>query len=118
MTKLLISGLHLKKYPKTEKYAREKIAKLEKFHKNIEEINVRLIWEKAHRDKDQDYTCEITVHIPGHILEIKETAGGMDKAIDFAVERMVRQMVKEKEKHIDRNRNRSLVSKIRSRFRI
>lgn len=114
--KLIIAGLHLKKFPETEKYAREKVAKLEKFYPNIEEINVRLIWEQAHRDKNQDYTCEITIHVPGHILEIRDTESNMDKAIDTAVDRMQRIMVKEKEKHIERNRRRSVLSKIRNRF--
>ena len=114
---IIISGLHLKKFPGIEKYAREKVTKLTKFHANIEEISVRLIWEKSHRDINQDYTCEITVSIPGKNLGIKDTESSMDKAIDFAVERMKRLLVKSKEKHVSRQHKSGLLNKIRNRLK-
>ena len=97
---LIISGLHLKKFPKVEKYAREKVARLEKFHPKIEKISVNLISQPSHRDKNTDYQCELIVDIPGKNLEIKEIDGSMDKAVDKAVERMKVLLVKNKEKKL------------------
>lgn len=99
---LVISGIHLKNFPELEQYANEKAQKLTKYHSQIEEILVRLIWEKSHRGQDEDYYCEITIHIPGRILEIVDTERDMEKAIDKAVERMKRLIVKTKEKTISK----------------
>lgn len=99
---LVISGIHLKKFPELEEYAQTKVEKLSKYHSKIEEIQVRLIWEKSHRGQEEDCYCEITVHIPGRVLEIVDSERDMEKAIDRAVERMKRLIVKTKEKTISK----------------
>lgn len=99
---LVISGIHLKKFPELDEYAKAKAQKLTKYHSQIEEIRVRLIWEKSHRGQENDCYCEITIHIPGRILEIIDTERDMEKAIDKAVERMKRLIVKTKEKTISK----------------
>lgn len=109
---IIVSGKHLKKAPEMEQYAIDKVQKLEKFHKNIEKITIDLFEEIAHADKNTDYFCEIIVDIPGRNLEIKESDSRMDKAIDFAVERMKRLMVKEKEKRITKKHQEGVKSKI------
>ncbi len=102
---IIVSGLHLKKFPEMEEYAKEKVAKLYKYHRKIEKIQVRLIDKESHRDKNQDYYCEIEIDIPGRNLEIVDVEYSMDKAIDKAVERMKRLLVKDKEKRIERRRS-------------
>lgn len=109
---IIVSGKHLEQAPEMEQYAIDKVQKLEKFHRNIERITVDLYDETAHADKNTDYFCEIIVDIPGRNLEIKESDSAMDKAIDFAVERMKRLMVKEKEKRITKKHREGLRSKI------
>src|SRR3990167_7061860 len=87
LVNIIVSGQHVKDFPETESYAKEKVQKLEKFHPKIEKIEVRLISKPSHRDKNTDYYCELYIDVPGKNLEIKEVANSMDKAIDLAVER-------------------------------
>lgn len=114
--KIVISGIHLKKNPQIEDYATKKVQKLQKFHPKIEKIYVRLIEKGAHRGKEQDYICEITIHVPGHILEITDSERAMDKAIDKAIERMKRTLTKHKEKTIEKKRWRAILWKLRNRL--
>ena len=114
--KIILSSQHLANAQKLEAYAKEKVKKLVKFSSNIESINVRLIGEKSHRGQEKDFYCEITVHIPGHILEIVDVERTMDKAVDRAVERMKRTLVKNKEKHLSRNHHRGIISKVLRRI--
>ena len=57
---IVISGLHLKKEPQLEEYARKKVQKLAKYHPKILQIDVRLIVKSAHRGQENDNYCEIT----------------------------------------------------------
>ena len=111
--KLIVSGIHIKNDPDIEAYAKQKAQKLSKFYPNIEEIAVRLISENSHRGQESDFYCEITVHIPGRVLEIVDTEREMDKAIDKAVERMKRLIVKDKEKKISKNHKAAIAKKNR-----
>ena len=113
---IVISGIHLQQFPEMEEYARDKVAKLGKFHPKILEINVRLISKKSHREKTDDYYCEIEVDIPGNNLEITDTEESMDKAIDKAVERMKRVLIKNKEKQITVQHRLGILTKLKSRF--
>lgn len=114
--KIQISEIHLKDQ-KAQEYAREKVEKLAKFHHKIERINVRLFGERAHRNQDHDFTCEIDVAVRGHVLEIVDGERSIDKAIDMATDRMKRALVKHKEKHITQKHKEGLVHKLVSRFR-
>lgn len=98
--KIIISGLHLKKFPQLEQYAAKRVQKLSRYFKNIVKLEVRLIWEKSHRNELHSAACEIIADIPGRNLEIVERDETMDKAIDRAVERMKRLLVKTKERSV------------------
>ena len=113
---IVVSGLHLKNFPELEDYARKKVAKFAKFYPKILKVDVRLIAKEAHRDQDQDYTCEIQVTIPGNTLEINDNERSMDKAIDKAVERMQRLLTRTKEKKISKMHKIGILNKIKSRF--
>lgn len=114
--KIIVSGIHLKEFPEVEEYAKEKVKKLAKFHSKIDLIEVRLISQKSHRDKEQDYYCEIEIDIPGKNLSIVDVEHSVDKAIDKAVERMKRLLVKVKEKKISKQHKEGIVTKIAKRF--
>lgn len=114
--KIVVSGIHLKENPQIEDYAAKKVKKLQKFHPKIGEIKVRLISKPAHRGKEKDYFCEITIHVPGKILEIIDSERAMDKAIDKALERAKRALTKHKEKIVDKKRWRAILGKLRSRL--
>ncbi len=114
--KIQITEIHLED-PKAKVYAQKKVEKLTKFHPKIERVNIRLFGEKAHRNQDHDFACEIEVAVPGHVLEIVDSERAIDKAIDKAVERMKRALVKHKEKQITRKHREGLVNKLLNRFR-
>lgn len=114
--KIIVTGLHLTKYPELEQYATKKIQKLTKYFPKILKFQVRLISEKSHRNELHNSTCEIIADIPGRDLEIVERDRSMDKAIDKAVERMHRLLVKTKEKNISVWHKREIVRKIKERF--
>ncbi len=112
-----ISGLHLESDPKLKEYADKKIKKLLRYHPNITDLKVRLIAQKSHRGQEQDYYCEITVHVPGKILEIVDSERAMDKAIDKAVERAKRTLIRHHEKTISRKHKEGIVAKLLTRWR-
>lgn len=96
--KVVVSGIHLKKFPEAENYAKKKVGKLTKLYPNITVISVRLISEESHRGQEKDYYCEIEVDIPRRNLSIIDTERDMDKAIDRAVRRMSKLLRRTKEK--------------------
>lgn len=114
--KIDITGLHIESDPKLKEYANKKIKKLLKYDSKIVDIKVRLLSEKAHRGQEQDYYCELTVHVPGKVLEIVDVEREMDKAIDKAVERMKRVLVKHKEKEISKEHKKGVMNKLLRRF--
>lgn len=109
--KIVISGIHLKKFPELGTYAIQKVQKLENYFPNLVKLEVRLIWEKAHRNKLHSSACEIIADIPGTNLKILERDEAMDKAIDKATERMHRLLVKTKEKKTSKKHKEGLAAK-------
>lgn len=105
---IIVSGQHVIDFPESEKYAVEKAQRLEKFHPKIEKIELHLISEISHRDKNSDFCCKIVIDLPGKNLEIKEHAQAMDKAIDTAVERMKILLVKDKEKRLGEKKRQTI----------
>ncbi|KKR51172.1 MAG: hypothetical protein UT84_C0002G0033 [Candidatus Curtissbacteria bacterium GW2011_GWA1_40_16] len=106
-----VSGLHLKKSPKTKEYALKRADKLLKFHPAIEKIHIRLISEKSHRGQENDFYCEITIATPRHTLEVRDIERNFEKAIDKAVERMKRTLTKHKEKRLTRKHQEGVKTK-------
>lgn len=109
LVQIIVSGLHLKKFPELENYAIKKAGKLSKYFPKILKIQIRLIWEKSHRNELHSSACEIIADIPGNNLELIERDQAMDKAIDKASERMHRLLVKTKEKRISKQHKEGVV---------
>ncbi|OGD83239.1 ribosomal subunit interface protein [Candidatus Curtissbacteria bacterium RBG_13_40_7] len=111
-----ISELHIETNPELRAYAEKKSRKLTKYHPRIEDLKIRLISQKSHRGQEQDYYCELTIHVPGRILEIIDIQRDMEKAIDNAVERMKRILVKSREKEISKLHKRGIIGKLLNRW--
>lgn len=112
-----ITGLHAQSDPKLKEYANKKVHKLIHYNSHITDIKVRLFLEKSHRNEDHDCICELTVQVPGKILEIVDSEKDHTKAIDNAYERMKRAIIKHKEKGISKEHKRGIVNKLLNRFR-
>ncbi len=95
---IIVSGIHFEDFEKAEDYAKEKVAKLTKYHQKILKIEVRLFAETDHLNPKHDFACQIKIALPGNDLEVIDRERSIDKAIDRAVERMKRLLVKAKEK--------------------
>lgn len=112
-----LSGLHLETDPKIKDYADKKVKKLLNYHSGITDIKVRLISQKAHRNEQHEFFCEITVHVPGKVLEIVDREKDHMKAVDKAVERMKKAIIRYKEKTISKQHHEGIFTKIISRIR-
>lgn len=112
-----VSGIHLTSDPQSKEYAFKKSNKLLKYHSKITDIKVRLFSEKNHRSEDHDFYCELTVHIPGKILEIVDKQRAINAAIDKAVDRMKLRLIKEHKKAIEKDHSKNIVRKFLKRFR-
>ena len=114
---IAITGLHLEKDPDLKKYAHKKTKKLLKYSSHIQDINVRLISEKAHRGQEKDYYCELVVKVPGKTLEIVDSEREMGKAVDKAVDRMKRLLIRYREKQISKLHKKGIINKLLNRLR-
>lgn len=72
--------------------AQEAITKFEKFSDQITSANVEFIAESMS-------VVEITVHIYGKVLVVKEQSDDFLKSLHEAADKMIRQLRKQKEKH-------------------
>lgn len=111
-----VAEIHFKNQ-KIEDYAVEKVSKLEKYHKGIKLITVRLTLEKNHRNQNHTSFCELEFDISGKNFVIKDSEREIDKAIDKAVERAKRTLIKRKEKTLSKNHKRGIVEKLFKRVR-
>lgn len=109
--KIQIAAIHLDNASKAKHYALKKISHLTKYNHHIEGINVRLIAKKAHRGQEQDFYCELTIHTPGHRLEIVDIERDIDKAVDRAIEKAKVSLVRSKEKEQSKKHKEALVVK-------
>jgi len=112
-----LSGLHLESDPEIREYANKKIKKLLNYHPNITDIKIRLISQKAHRNDKHEFFCEITVHIPGKILEIVDREKNHTKAVDRAVERMKKAIIRYKEKAVSKQHKEGVLRKFLRRLK-
>lgn len=112
-----ITGLHIQTDPKLKEYADKKAKKLLKYDTRITDLKVRLFAEKAHRNEDHDYYCEITAHVPGRVLEIVDKERDVTKAIDRAVDRMKKTLIRHREKEISKRHKEGLAAKFLRRLR-
>ena len=112
-----ITGLHIQTDPKLKEYANQKAKKLIKYDARITDLKVRLFAEKAHRSEDHDYYFQITIHVPGKILEIVDKERDVTKAIDKAVDRMKKALVRHREKTISKRHKEGLAAKLLRRLK-
>ncbi|MCA8919782.1 MAG: ribosome-associated translation inhibitor RaiA [Planctomycetes bacterium] len=92
--RITITAKHVKVTDKMKDYAREKLAKLERYFDRIANIQVIL-------DKDgKDNVCEINISTETHnqVTAIVHNAEDMHAAVDLCVDKSHRQIKKIKEK--------------------
>lgn len=114
---IIVSGIRFEDFEKAENYAKEKVARLSKYHQKILKIEVRLFAETDHLNPKHDFACKIKIALPGNDLEVMDREMSIDKAIDRAVERAKRTLIKYKEKSVSLDHKRGIVAKVRERLK-
>src|SRR3989344_2528544 len=109
--KIKIAGIHFKD-KKIEDYAINKVSKLEKFHKGIKLLIVRITSEKNHRTQNHTHFCELEFDIVGKNFVIRDSEREVDKAIDKAVERAKIHLLRHKEKEVSKKHKAAIRAKL------
>ncbi len=83
----------------TRDYVEKKVAKLERYLQEIEEIHVELSHEKSARQANDRQVAQMTVRGKGFLLRTEERADELHAAFDAALDKMQRQIDRYKGKH-------------------
>lgn len=83
----------------TRDYVEKKVAKLERYLQEIEEVRIELSHLKSARSALDRQVAQITVHGKGFILRSEERADDIHAAFDTALDKIQRQIDRYKGKH-------------------
>src|SRR5690606_5614448 len=86
-----------------EEVAREKLPKLDKFTTDIQRAEVDFSEEKNPRIANH-WICEITVHLPRHVVKSRGAAPDANEALDRALHKAEHQLQKIHSKRVTRRR--------------
>ena len=92
IVKVIISGKHMEVTNALKDYVSKKIGKLEKYFKEIAEVQVTLSVEK------ERHIVEVTILVNGIILRGEEETGDMYTSIDMVIDKLEKQIEKYKTK--------------------
>jgi ribosomal subunit interface protein len=113
LEKFEISGVHADIDPSMHKYVTKMIGGLEKYipshSRKSAHVEVHLKESKA-KDKNS-CMCEVTIHLPGQIIIVKESALNMYAAVDIAEAKLKIQLKKYKDMHANGKSRRHLMAR-------
>jgi putative sigma-54 modulation protein len=98
-------GRDLKLTDRLREYAEKKVAKLDRYIGNINEVRVDLAYVKSARDAADRYVAQITIRGKGFILRSEERADDIFTAIDLAIPKIQRRIKRYKGKHYQQRTN-------------
>jgi ribosomal subunit interface protein len=115
LQKFEIRGVHTKVDEPLRKYVTKKIGNLDKYisrhHRGSAHAEVSLKESKA-KDKKQ-CTCEVTLHLPHHVINIEESTMNMYAAVDIAEAKLKQQIKKYKDEHSSGKLHRRLFARLK-----
>ncbi len=83
-----ITSRHFRAPENLKNYTEKELHKIEKYFDRINNCQVILSHE------NNEYTTEINISIPQHILNVKETTSNVTKSVDNAVAKMITRITK------------------------
>ncbi len=99
---LTIERLHVAADSKVEKYAIDKIGKLDKYvprhAKKTAHAQIRL--KGGHGKGKKQFVCEVTMHLPHENITTTQDGISLNAAIDLAEDKLKNQLKKYKDKHV------------------
>jgi putative sigma-54 modulation protein len=90
--KVEIIGKNMEVTDRIEEYINKKIAKLDRFLTNLDEVRIDLGFIKSARSAADRQVAQITIRGKGYILRTEERADDLFTAFDAAMEKMQRQI--------------------------
>ena len=96
--RILLTARHCELDPEDRLFTEQRLEKLERFVRNIQEVHVTVTAEKYR------HSAEVTLKVRGHELVGREEANGARSAVDRAIDRIEEQVRRLKEKRLERRR--------------
>lgn len=114
--KLDIEGVHLEVDENTNKYVTKKIGHLDKYlPKHARESAYAEVLLKDSKTKTNNYICEVNLHLPHEIINIKEATTNIFAAIDIVETKLKHRIEKYKELHDRARQTRHIIGKLRKK---
>lgn len=117
ISKLELSAQHTDLTPELKKYVNKKIGRLDRYipkhARKTAHAEVKLKENKS-KDKSQ-FTCSVTLYLPGEVLEASDTTINMFAAIDIVETKLKQQLKKFKELHSEAKSYRQIFARLRRR---
>ena len=100
--KIDISGVHFELEDDLKKYVTKKVNKLERYvpRQVRESAHATVILKESHAKNKRQFTCEITMVLPGEKITVSENTLNIFAATDIAEETMKNRLKKYKELHV------------------
>lgn len=102
---ILVRGKNVDVEPRVRTLAEEKVAKLPRFARDIDRVEVEFGQIRNPRVADSE-TCEITVHLKRHVLKAHAAAPEQNAALDAALDKAAHQVTRLHDKRVQRSHRR------------
>lgn len=116
LKKFEIHGVHAKVDDQLKAYVTKKIGGLDRYisrhSRESAHADVHLKEAKA-KQKNNRFTCEVTLHLPHQVIVIKESALNMYAAVDIVEAKLKQQLQKYKDLHGSGKLHRHLMARFR-----
>lgn len=99
---ILVRGKNVDVEPLVRTLAEEKVAKLPRFARDIDRVEVEFGKIRNPRVADSE-TCEITVHLKRHVLKARAAAPEQGAALDAALDKAAHQVTRLHDKRVQRS---------------
>lgn len=102
---IVVRGRNRRVPPRLQDVAREKLAKITRFTRDVGRIEVDFSELKNRRVGDNQ-VCEVTVHLKRHFVKAHAAAPEPEAALDLVIDKVEHQVARIKDKRVSRSRRR------------
>lgn len=102
---IVVRGRNRRVPPRLQGVAREKLAKITRFTRDVGRIEVDFSELKNRRVGDNQ-VCEVTVHLKRHFVKAHAAAPEPEAALDLVIDKVEHQVARIKDKRVSRSRRR------------
>ena len=111
-----VEGVHLEVDESTKKYVTKKIGHLDKYlPKHARESARAEVILKDSKSKTNNYICEVNLHLPKEIINVKEATTNIIASIDIVETKLKHRIEKYKDFHGSVKHTRHIIEKLRKK---